>query len=177
MAMLSHQRFNALTARIQHSLLGRKILAAIIMRKGNKGLGVVVSIGTGTSSPFQRQLDSRFPARFLVSYSWGTAVAVGIFREGKKRPGACVVSRGICWQRECKASVPAAVLLFIVARMAARRSVHRSMDSSPCTAQDPPASLGSVTLAAAFPPWVHGEELSGRGTAPAPAAAEVSAGP
>ncbi|NXQ82802.1 DSRAD deaminase, partial [Nyctibius grandis] len=47
MAMLSHQRFNTLTARIQHSLLGRKILAAIIMRKGNKGLGEVVSIGTG----------------------------------------------------------------------------------------------------------------------------------
>ncbi|NXD86915.1 DSRAD deaminase, partial [Halcyon senegalensis] len=47
MAMLSHQRFNSLTARIQHSLLGRKILAAIIMRKGNKGLGVVVSLGTG----------------------------------------------------------------------------------------------------------------------------------
>ncbi|NXG15792.1 DSRAD deaminase, partial [Grallaria varia] len=47
MAMLSHQRFNSLTARIQHSLLGRKILAAIIMRRANKGLGVVVSIGTG----------------------------------------------------------------------------------------------------------------------------------
>ncbi|XP_062454053.1 double-stranded RNA-specific adenosine deaminase [Rhea pennata] len=47
MAMLSHQRFNALTARIQHSLLGRKILAAIIMRRGSKGLGAVVSIGTG----------------------------------------------------------------------------------------------------------------------------------
>ncbi|NXW52507.1 DSRAD deaminase, partial [Nyctiprogne leucopyga] len=46
-AMLSHQRFNTLTARIQHSLLGRKILAAIIMRRGNKGLGVVVSMGTG----------------------------------------------------------------------------------------------------------------------------------
>ncbi|NXN84524.1 DSRAD deaminase, partial [Bombycilla garrulus] len=47
LAMLSHQRFNSLTACIQHSLLGRKILAAIVMRKGNKGLGVVVSIGTG----------------------------------------------------------------------------------------------------------------------------------
>uniref|UniRef100_A0A8B9GH89 Adenosine deaminase RNA specific n=1 Tax=Amazona collaria TaxID=241587 RepID=A0A8B9GH89_9PSIT len=47
LAMLSHQCFNTLTARIQHSLLGRKILAAIIMRKGSKGLGVVVSIGTG----------------------------------------------------------------------------------------------------------------------------------
>ncbi|NXO95162.1 DSRAD deaminase, partial [Certhia brachydactyla] len=46
-AMLSHQRFNTLTAHIQHSLLGRKILAAIVMRRGNKGLGVVVSIGTG----------------------------------------------------------------------------------------------------------------------------------
>ncbi|NWX09422.1 DSRAD deaminase, partial [Caloenas nicobarica] len=47
LAMLSHQCFNALTARIQHSLLGRKILAAVIMRRGDKGLGVVVSIGTG----------------------------------------------------------------------------------------------------------------------------------
>ncbi|NWT75415.1 DSRAD deaminase, partial [Prunella himalayana] len=47
LAMLSHQRFNCLTARLQHSLLGRKILAAIIMRRGEKGLGVVVSIGTG----------------------------------------------------------------------------------------------------------------------------------
>ncbi|XP_072214896.1 double-stranded RNA-specific adenosine deaminase isoform X2 [Excalfactoria chinensis] len=47
MAMLSHQRFNTLTACIQHSLLGRKILAAIIMRKGSQDLGVVVSIGTG----------------------------------------------------------------------------------------------------------------------------------
>ncbi|NXO43510.1 DSRAD deaminase, partial [Locustella ochotensis] len=47
MAMLSHQRFNTLTARIQHSLLGRKILAAIVMRRGSKGMGVVVSIGTG----------------------------------------------------------------------------------------------------------------------------------
>ncbi|KAL9823236.1 double-stranded RNA-specific adenosine deaminase isoform 2-T2 [Geothlypis trichas] len=47
LAMLSHQRFNSLTARLQHSLLGRKILAAIIMRRGDQGLGVVVSIGTG----------------------------------------------------------------------------------------------------------------------------------
>uniref|UniRef100_A0A8C4RZI7 Adenosine deaminase RNA specific n=1 Tax=Erpetoichthys calabaricus TaxID=27687 RepID=A0A8C4RZI7_ERPCA len=46
-AMLSHQRFNSLTARIQHSLLGRKILAAIVMKKGVETLGSVVSIGTG----------------------------------------------------------------------------------------------------------------------------------
>lgn len=46
-AMLSHQRFNTLTTRIQHSLLGRKILATIVMRKG-EGLGTVVSLGTGT---------------------------------------------------------------------------------------------------------------------------------
>jgi len=45
-AMLSHQRFNALTTRIQHSLLGRKILATIVMRKGDT-LGPVVSLGTG----------------------------------------------------------------------------------------------------------------------------------
>ncbi|XP_030042269.1 double-stranded RNA-specific adenosine deaminase isoform X3 [Microcaecilia unicolor] len=47
LAMLSHQRYNSLTACIQHSLLGRKILAAIIMRKGAEDLGTVVSIGTG----------------------------------------------------------------------------------------------------------------------------------
>lgn len=46
-AMLSHQRFNALTARIQHSLLGRKILATIIMKRGADNLGTVVSLGTG----------------------------------------------------------------------------------------------------------------------------------
>ncbi|KAK2855192.1 hypothetical protein Q7C36_007061 [Tachysurus vachellii] len=46
-AMLSHQRFNALTARIQHSLLGRKILATIIMKRGADSLGTVVSLGTG----------------------------------------------------------------------------------------------------------------------------------
>ncbi|XP_041035665.1 double-stranded RNA-specific adenosine deaminase [Carcharodon carcharias] len=46
-AMLSHQCFNSLTARIQHSLLGRKILAAIIMKKGDEDLGTTVSLGTG----------------------------------------------------------------------------------------------------------------------------------
>ncbi|XP_062321968.1 double-stranded RNA-specific adenosine deaminase isoform X2 [Osmerus eperlanus] len=45
-AMLSHQRFNSLTTRIQHSLLGRKILATFVMRRG-EGLGTVVSLGTG----------------------------------------------------------------------------------------------------------------------------------
>lgn len=49
-AMLSHQRFNALTTRIQHSLLGRKILATIVMRKGTDSLGTVVSLGTGTNT-------------------------------------------------------------------------------------------------------------------------------
>ncbi|XP_067831972.1 double-stranded RNA-specific adenosine deaminase [Heptranchias perlo] len=46
-AMLSHQCFNTLTARIQHSLLGRKILAAIIMKRGDDDLGTTVSLGTG----------------------------------------------------------------------------------------------------------------------------------
>uniref|UniRef100_A0A8C5WH49 Adenosine deaminase RNA specific n=1 Tax=Leptobrachium leishanense TaxID=445787 RepID=A0A8C5WH49_9ANUR len=45
-AMLSHQKFNSLTARIQNSLLGRKILAAIIMKKDSDDMGTVVSIGT-----------------------------------------------------------------------------------------------------------------------------------
>lgn len=46
-AMLSHHKFNSLTARIQNSLLGRKILAAIIMKRNSEDLGSVVSIGTG----------------------------------------------------------------------------------------------------------------------------------
>ncbi|XP_058862242.1 double-stranded RNA-specific adenosine deaminase [Acipenser ruthenus] len=46
-AMLSHQRFNALTARIQHCLLGRKILATFVMKIGEEHLGTVVSMGTG----------------------------------------------------------------------------------------------------------------------------------
>ncbi|XP_069805488.1 double-stranded RNA-specific adenosine deaminase isoform X4 [Dendropsophus ebraccatus] len=46
-AMLSHHKFNSLTARIQNSLLGRKILAAIIMKRNSEDLGAVVSIGTG----------------------------------------------------------------------------------------------------------------------------------
>ncbi|XP_060154732.1 double-stranded RNA-specific adenosine deaminase isoform X1 [Globicephala melas] len=46
-AMLSHRCFNALTNSFQPSLLGRKILAAIIMKKDSEDLGVVVSLGTG----------------------------------------------------------------------------------------------------------------------------------
>ncbi|KAM6217181.1 double-stranded RNA-specific adenosine deaminase [Rhynchocyon petersi] len=46
-AMLSHRCFNALTNSFQPSLLGRKILAAIIMKKDPEDLGVVVSLGTG----------------------------------------------------------------------------------------------------------------------------------
>ncbi|XP_042537426.1 double-stranded RNA-specific adenosine deaminase isoform X4 [Dipodomys spectabilis] len=46
-AMLSHQCFNALTNSFQPSLLGRKILAAIIMKRDAEDMGVVVSLGTG----------------------------------------------------------------------------------------------------------------------------------
>ncbi|XP_036090747.1 double-stranded RNA-specific adenosine deaminase isoform X5 [Rousettus aegyptiacus] len=46
-AMLSHRCFNALTNSFQPSLLGRKILAAIVMKKDSEDLGVVVSLGTG----------------------------------------------------------------------------------------------------------------------------------
>lgn len=45
--MLSHRCFNALTNSFQPSLLGRKILAAIVMKKDSEDLGVVVSLGTG----------------------------------------------------------------------------------------------------------------------------------
>lgn len=63
--MLSHQRFNALTTRIQHSLLGRKILATIIMRKGD-GLGTVVSLGTGTLvfSTSKKEKERMLPVDF-----------------------------------------------------------------------------------------------------------------
>ncbi|KAL1772161.1 double-stranded RNA-specific adenosine deaminase isoform X1 [Sigmodon hispidus] len=47
MAMLSHRCFNALTNSFQPSLLGRKILAAIIMKRDAEDMGVVVSLGTG----------------------------------------------------------------------------------------------------------------------------------
>ncbi|XP_058516336.1 double-stranded RNA-specific adenosine deaminase isoform X1 [Ochotona princeps] len=46
-AMLSHRCFNTLTNSFQPSLLGRKILAAIIMKKDPEDMGVVVSLGTG----------------------------------------------------------------------------------------------------------------------------------
>ncbi|XP_062959839.1 double-stranded RNA-specific adenosine deaminase isoform X2 [Cynocephalus volans] len=46
-AMLSHRCFNTLTNSFQPSLLGRKILAAIIMKKDSADMGVVVSLGTG----------------------------------------------------------------------------------------------------------------------------------
>ncbi|TRZ01319.1 hypothetical protein DNTS_020887 [Danionella cerebrum] len=58
-AMLSHQRFNALTARIQHSLLGRKILATIVMRNGTDSLGKVVSLGTGNRCVKGEELSLR----------------------------------------------------------------------------------------------------------------------
>ncbi|XP_053460194.1 double-stranded RNA-specific adenosine deaminase isoform X3 [Nycticebus coucang] len=46
-AMLSHRCFNTLTNSFEPSLLGRKILAAIVMKKDSEDMGVVVSLGTG----------------------------------------------------------------------------------------------------------------------------------
>ncbi|KAM9294601.1 double-stranded RNA-specific adenosine deaminase [Gastrophryne carolinensis] len=58
-AMLSHQKFNSLTARIQNSLLGRKVLAAFIMKKNADDLGTVVSIGTGNRCVKGEELSLR----------------------------------------------------------------------------------------------------------------------
>ncbi|KAG8431686.1 hypothetical protein GDO86_020465 [Hymenochirus boettgeri] len=58
-AMLSHHKFNSLTARIQNSLLGRKILAAIIMKKSSDDLGTVVSLGTGNRCVKGEELSLR----------------------------------------------------------------------------------------------------------------------
>ena len=58
-AMLSHRCFNALTNSFQPSLLGRKILAAVIMKKASDDLGVVVSLGTGRWGPPAAGADCR----------------------------------------------------------------------------------------------------------------------
>lgn len=46
-AALSHSAFNTLAARIMENLSGRKVLAALVMKKGPNDGGSVVSLGTG----------------------------------------------------------------------------------------------------------------------------------
>lgn len=58
-AMLSHRCFNALTNSFQPSLLGRKILAAIVMKRDPEDMGVVVSLGTGACTLRHWPLDEK----------------------------------------------------------------------------------------------------------------------
>ncbi|XP_041467105.1 double-stranded RNA-specific adenosine deaminase-like [Lytechinus variegatus] len=46
-AALSHQTFNSLAASIPDSISGRKVLAALIMKRGEEDEGTVISLGTG----------------------------------------------------------------------------------------------------------------------------------
>ena len=47
MAGLAHQAFNTLAVTIVDSMGGRKVLAALIMKKGEADRGTVISLGTG----------------------------------------------------------------------------------------------------------------------------------
>lgn len=86
--MLSHRCFNALTNSFQPSLLGRKILAAIIMKKDSEDLGVVVSLGTGPCGAGARAPlppPGRGPGR-AARVSRGLASPRGPRRGGSPRP-------------------------------------------------------------------------------------------
>lgn len=50
MAALAHQKFNILAASVLDSMVGKKVLAAIVMTTRPDDLGTVVSIGTGSPS-------------------------------------------------------------------------------------------------------------------------------
>ena len=46
-AALTHQTFNTLIATIPENLAGRKVIAGMVMKRGEDDVGIVISIGTG----------------------------------------------------------------------------------------------------------------------------------
>nr|KAG5689214.1 hypothetical protein BaRGS_014870 [Batillaria attramentaria] len=46
-AALTHQTFNSLIASIPENLAGRKVIAGLVMKRGEDDVGIVISIGTG----------------------------------------------------------------------------------------------------------------------------------
>ncbi len=51
-AALSHQAFNALAATVPESMSGRKVLAAMIIKRSATDEGTVISLGTGRNFSF-----------------------------------------------------------------------------------------------------------------------------
>ncbi|XP_064596158.1 double-stranded RNA-specific adenosine deaminase-like [Liolophura sinensis] len=47
MAALSHQAFNSLAAKVFESFVGRKVIAAMILKRGEEDDGTVISVGSG----------------------------------------------------------------------------------------------------------------------------------
>ncbi|XP_041365341.1 double-stranded RNA-specific adenosine deaminase-like [Gigantopelta aegis] len=56
-AGLVHQAFNALIASIPEALAGRKIIAGLVMKRNEKDVGVVISIGSGNRCITGQQLS------------------------------------------------------------------------------------------------------------------------
>lgn len=46
-ASLAHQKFNSLAAMVTESMVGKKVLAALIMKTSSDDVGRVVSLGLG----------------------------------------------------------------------------------------------------------------------------------
>lgn len=46
-ASLAHQKFNSLAATVMESMVGKKVLAALIMKTSSDDVGHVVSLGLG----------------------------------------------------------------------------------------------------------------------------------
>lgn len=48
-AGLAHEKFNQLLGTISEALAGRKVIAALIMKRGEQDEGIVISLGTGSN--------------------------------------------------------------------------------------------------------------------------------
>ena len=71
-AALTHQTFNTLIATIPENLAGRKVIAGMVMKRGEDDVGIVISIGTGEqilSSIFSSSLLYDREIQYLQCYS------------------------------------------------------------------------------------------------------------
>ena len=71
-AALTHQTFNTLIATIPENLAGRKVIAGMVMKRGEDDVGIVISIGTGEqilSSIFLFSLLFDRERQYLQRYS------------------------------------------------------------------------------------------------------------
>lgn len=51
MASLAHQKFNSLAGTVMESMVGKKVLAALVMKTSADDVGRVVSLGLGEPCP------------------------------------------------------------------------------------------------------------------------------